>query len=104
MADDQDSEPTWTFVRGTDRIVLRCPSRTQIVISGTTPTVRRIDFAEPRERVAYQSGFESHLIRSGWSLANFTGHRAAPPRKGRLLTRIPFAGRVIARFKRDDGS
>jgi hypothetical protein len=98
MPPDPNDEPTWTFARGADRIVLRCPTRTQIVISGTASPVRRIDFSEASDRVAYQSGFESHLIDSGWSLVDFSSPRGtgAESKTMRLLSRIPFARRLLS--------
>jgi hypothetical protein len=90
MAEPGDTEPSWTFVRGNDRIVLRCPSRSRIVISGSAARVRRIDFEEPGARIAYQSGFERHLINTGWTLVDFTPGES--PRRvsrvRRLLSRL----------------
>jgi hypothetical protein len=84
MDDGRVSTSTWTFARGTERIVIRSPDPARIVISGEGAVIRHIDFHAPEDRVAYQSELEAHLVREGWSLLSFTT-TGAPPRRRRWL-------------------
>ena len=72
----------WTFGRGAERIVIRCPERSRIVISAENNLTRQIDFHDPDDRVAYQSALETELIGDGWSLLSFTTS-GEPLRAGR---------------------
>jgi len=90
-ADVELDAATWTFVRGESRILLQCPSPTEIVLSGAETVVRRFTFPSAGDRVSFQSGFETHLLDTGWSLAEF--------RPGDASIRTP---RAAPRWKRLD--
>ena len=67
------SGPVWTFRRGQDVIVVRCPEPLELIASEPTQKVtRRFSFHSPHERVTFQSDFENHLLNTGWSLSAFT--------------------------------
>ena len=72
MAQNAEIASMWTFARGDEQIVVRCPNRVQIVISGNSDVIRHINFHSPYDRLEYQSALESHLLREGWSLTSFT--------------------------------
>jgi hypothetical protein len=49
-----------------------------LTISGVLDAHRQIAFHTLQELLAFQSGFESHLIATGWSLVAFSPDRRAP--------------------------
>jgi len=67
-----DQAAIWTFERGDERIVLRCPSPVRLIVSGHPTLTRVIDFSTVVDRVNFQSGFETHLLDTGWTLTAFT--------------------------------
>jgi hypothetical protein len=83
-----DDTAVWIFERGDERIVLRCPMPMRLVVSGHPTVTRTIDFATVIDRVNFQSGFETHLLDTGWTLTAFT---PPAPRHwwSRLLRRRP---------------
>lgn len=95
-------EPVWTFTRGADRLVVRCPFAARLVITSTdNVSTRFIDFADAEDRVQYQSNLESHLIATGWSLLHFSAKgddpAGLPVHKRGWLSRVLIAG---SRFRR----
>jgi len=89
----------WMFGRGEERIVIRCPHHSRIVISGENDAVRQIDFPDPRERVGYQSAFEAQLLNDGWSLLSFTRAESSGDQSPRQWLSWIRPSRLFARFR-----
>jgi hypothetical protein len=95
------SASIWTFGRADERIVIRCPHHSRIVISGDNDVVRQIDFPDPRERVDYQSALEAQLLADGWSLLSFTRAEASGAQTPRRWLSWIRPGRLFVRARKE---
>jgi len=78
---DGERRPVWIFERADDAIVLSCSAPRELTVSGRRAQLRReFRFRSVDERLAFQSGFENHLLETGWSLASFTSSVREPDR------------------------
>jgi hypothetical protein len=91
------------FERGDDRIHVRRRSDIELTIfSSTSLGERLITFADPHELLAFHSGFEGHLVGSGWTLADFCpGERASSLGESHSEERRPWSPlRIFNRLRR----
>ena len=81
------SGPIWTFQRGDDVIVLRCPQPLELIaFEPTHQLTRRFYFHDSHDRVTFQAGFEYHLLSTGWSLSAFSSSHQREERLSALWT------------------
>jgi hypothetical protein len=95
------SASIWTFGRGDEQIVIRCPHHSRIVISGKDDVIRQIDFPDPRDRVDYQSALEAELLSDGWSLLSFTKAESFGGQSSKRWLSWIRPGRLFARVRKE---
>jgi hypothetical protein len=69
---------TWVFARRDQHLTICKSAETVLTISGVLDAHRRIAFHTLEDLLAFQSGFERHLITTGWSLVAFSPDRRPP--------------------------
>jgi hypothetical protein len=79
--------PTWTFVRGTDRLTIQRPTDRELHVSSDIGPHRRFTFSDIVELIDFQLGFEDHLLKNGWSLTEFAPEHRTGPRDRRRVRR-----------------
>jgi hypothetical protein len=73
----------WRFERGGDWIEISreaAANARQLEIAGANAAQRAIGFATHQELIAFQSGFEDHLVKTGWHYVSFSPDRRNRPR------------------------
>jgi len=74
----------WRFERGADWIEISreaTPNARQLDISGANAASRVIAFSVHQELIEFQSGFEDHLLKTGWHYVSFSPDRRNEPRR-----------------------
>ena len=73
---DEQRPTAWVFGRGEVTIAIRRVPPLRLRIESSEASRRRVfSFANIDELTAFQCGFESHLLETGWSLLDFFAER-----------------------------
>ena len=79
-AADEQRPPAWVFGRGEVTIAIRRVPPLGLRIESSEASRRRVfAFENIDELTAFQCGFESHLLETGWSLLDFSAEGRRNP-------------------------
>jgi len=78
VAEFPQAAVTWMFSDGARSICVQRVTDRHLVVSSDGAAERRFQFADISELMAFQIGFEDHLLATGWRLEGFSRPRRIP--------------------------